>query len=209
MSARDENRPAGGEAGRMAECAKRPRSGNRDAVVLVQFTLTAVVEQAECRVAVLLNFGEHDAGADGMNRPGGDEDRIACRDGAPMKQVDDRPVPDRRMQFLRRDPVRQPDADLRAGFCRQDVPRLALAVAQPDGAREGIVRVNLYRQRLAGEQEFEQQTRSREHPCRHARTTILPRRLQYRRRCSRGGGRCFPRACARLARRHVQWPSFS
>ena len=79
----------------------------------MQFALPAVVEQAECRVAALLNFGEHDAGADGVDGAGRDEDDVAFRDRAPLDEVGDRAVPDRGAQLLRRELLLQSDGDLR------------------------------------------------------------------------------------------------
>ena len=71
MLARDQNRPLESEADGITWRPKRKDVGNGHAIVDVQFTLSAVVEQAECRVAALLNLGEHDAGADarGWCRP--------------------------------------------------------------------------------------------------------------------------------------------
>src|SRR5580698_9983973 len=95
MPARDERRSGGGEAGRIAARWKRPRVGNRDAVVLVQFALPSKVEQAERRVATLLNFGKHDTGADGMDGTGRDVNDVALRDGPPVNELGDRTVLDR------------------------------------------------------------------------------------------------------------------
>ena len=103
----------GGEAGRIAGRSKRPRMGNGDAIVFVQFALPAIVEQAECRVAALLNFGEHDAGADGVDGAGRDVDDIAFRNRPPVNQFGDRTVLDRRTQLLWRYLVLQSSADLR------------------------------------------------------------------------------------------------
>src|SRR5665647_1347384 len=118
----------------------------------MQFAPPAIVEQAECRVAALLNLGEYDAGADGVDRAGRDEDDVAFGDGAPLGEMGDRAVPDRRAQLLRREAVLQSERDSRAGDGREDVPGFRLAVRQADRACEFIVRMNLDRQWLAGEQ---------------------------------------------------------
>ena len=110
---------------------------------------------------MLLNFGKHDAGAQSVDRAGGNEDDIALRNRTPLNQLDDRAVPDGRPQFLRRDPMLQADADLGVRFCRYDVPCLALAIRHPHRARERIVRMDLDGQRLACEQQLEQQGRNR------------------------------------------------
>jgi len=69
------DRSFGSEAARIAGCPKRPRVGNRDAVVFVQFALPSIVEEAEGRVATLLNFSQNDAGA--VTAPRSD-DASAC-----------------------------------------------------------------------------------------------------------------------------------
>src|ERR1700730_3416222 len=120
MPAGDEKGSGSGEAGWIARRSKRPGVGHRDAIVFVQFARTAIVEQAEGRVAMLLNFGEHDTGADGMDGAGGNEDDVAWRNAAPVHQFDDRTIPDRGPQFLRRYPVFQSDANLRAWFYGED-----------------------------------------------------------------------------------------
>src|SRR5438477_600655 len=84
---------------------RRAGVGGGYTFVLMQFAPPAVVEQAECRVTVLLNFGEHDAGAKRVDRSCGDEYDVAFRDRTPLHEVDDRAVPDRCAQFLRRHPM--------------------------------------------------------------------------------------------------------
>src|ERR1700722_12640187 len=95
MPARDKGCSGSREGGRIAARWKRPRVGNRDAVVLVQFALPSKVEQAECRVATLLNFGKHDTGADGVDGTGRDGDHGAFRDWPPVNELGDRTVLDR------------------------------------------------------------------------------------------------------------------
>src|SRR5512138_3128085 len=94
----------------------------------MQFAPSAEVEQPECSVAMLLNFGEHNAGAQGVDRAGWNEDDVAFRHRSPLHQVNDRAVSDRSPQLLGRYPILQANADLRVRFCRYDVPCLALAV---------------------------------------------------------------------------------
>ena len=189
MLARDQNRPLKSEADGITWRPKRPGVGNGYAIVDVQFTLSAVVEQAECRVAALLNLGEHDAGADRVDGAGRNEDDIAFRNRTPLNQINDRAIRDRRAQFLWRDPPVQADADLRARFRRDDVPCFALAVRHPHRARKRIVRMDLDRQRRAGEQQFEKQGRDRRIACRRARTRALPPHPRCRRCCSMAGDR--------------------
>src|SRR6187397_2790513 len=96
MLAGDQNRPLGSEADGMTWRPKRKDVGDCDAVVDVQFTLSAVVEQAECRVAALLNLGEHDTGADRVDGAGRNEDDVAFRNRTPLNQINDRAIRDRR-----------------------------------------------------------------------------------------------------------------
>ena len=95
MPARDQDRSSRGEAAWTGLDSNRPGIGNSDGVVFVQFALPAIVEQAECRVAALLNFGKHDTGADGVDRAGRDVDDVAFHDRTPLHQFGDRAVPDR------------------------------------------------------------------------------------------------------------------
>src|SRR5579864_3210537 len=143
MPARDENRPFIGEAGRIGRKSKRPRVGDGDPIVDVQFTRSVIVEQAECGVAALLNLGQYDAAAEGVDGAGRDEDNIALRNLTPLNQFDDRAARDRCPQFLWRYPALQTNTNLRAWFRRDDVPGFALAVRHAHCAREGIVRMDL------------------------------------------------------------------
>ncbi|UGY18985.1 hypothetical protein [Bradyrhizobium septentrionale] len=60
----------------------------------MQFTRSVIVEQAERGVAALLKFGQHNAGAEGVNGAGGNGDDIAFRNWTPLNQVDDRAIGD-------------------------------------------------------------------------------------------------------------------
>jgi hypothetical protein len=77
MLARNQNRPLKREADGITWRPKRPGVCNGYAIVDVQFTVPAVVEQAKCGVAALLNLGEHDTGAERVDGAGRDEDDIA------------------------------------------------------------------------------------------------------------------------------------
>jgi hypothetical protein len=132
---------------------------HRDAVVFVQRALPSKIEQAECRVAALLNFSKYDTGTDGVDGACRDVDHIALRDRTPVNQLGDGAVLYRGAQFLQRDLVFQSDAYLRIGLGRKDIPGLALAIRHSQCAGESVVRMNLDRQWFAGEQEFEEQSR--------------------------------------------------
>ncbi len=96
MPARDQNRPLEREADGTTRRPKRKDVGHGYAVVDVQFTLPAVVEQAERRVAALLNLGKHDTGAERVDGAGRNEDDVAFRNRTPLNQIDDRAIRDRR-----------------------------------------------------------------------------------------------------------------
>ena len=80
MRACDQRGSDRGEAASASLGLKRPGVGNGDGAVLVQLARPAVVEQTEGRVAVLLNLGEHDPGAYGVDGAGRDEDDVALLD---------------------------------------------------------------------------------------------------------------------------------
>ena len=86
----------------MARRSKRPWVGNSDPVVFVQFALPAIVEQAKCRWPLLLNLGQHDAGADGVDGTGRDVDDVTSGNRSPLNEFGNRTVLDRRPQLLRR-----------------------------------------------------------------------------------------------------------
>ena len=64
-----------------------PCIGNGDGAIFVELAAPAVIEQAERRVATLLNLGKHDPGADGVDRAGGDEDDVAFDGWTPLNQI--------------------------------------------------------------------------------------------------------------------------
>src|SRR5206468_2967517 len=84
---RDQGCSSRGEASWTGLGLNRPGVGNSDGAFFMQFALPAIVKQAECRVAALLNLGEYDTGANGVDRSGGDEDDVAFRDGTPLREV--------------------------------------------------------------------------------------------------------------------------
>ncbi|OIQ63594.1 hypothetical protein GALL_548650 [mine drainage metagenome] len=95
MRASDEDRSHRGEGPKAGLSLYRSGIGNGDGAVFVQLALPAIIEQTESRVAVLLDFGEHDAGAYGVDRAGRDEDDVAFRDRTPMRETGYRAIPDR------------------------------------------------------------------------------------------------------------------
>ena len=161
IRAGDEQRSGIGQAPRNRLTCGRSRICRRHGVVHVDFALPTMIEQTIRRVAALLDFGQHESRADGVDGAGRDEDDIVLAHRAPLNQVRDRAVLDRGAQLRRRVLPLQPDGNLSLGRCRQNVPGLGLAVRQPDRMREGIVRVDLDGQRLFGQQQLEEQGRGR------------------------------------------------
>src|ERR1700687_2037302 len=103
MRACDQDHSSGSEASWTGLSLNRPRIGNGDSAIFVQLALPAIVKQTERHVAMLLDLGEHDAGAYGVDRAGGDEDDVAFYDRAPLSEAGNRTVPDRRAQFVWRE----------------------------------------------------------------------------------------------------------
>jgi len=67
----DENRSSRRETMWAILDLKRPGVGNGDGIVLMELARPAIVEQTECRVAVLLDLGQHDTGANGVDGTAG------------------------------------------------------------------------------------------------------------------------------------------
>ena len=132
MLASDQGCSSRGEASWIGLDLNRPGVGNSDGAFFMQFALPAIVKQAECRVAALLNLGEYDTGANGVDRSGGDEDDVAFRDGTPLREVGNRAVPDRCAQCLWRESPLQSQRNPRARGCCENVPGFILAVRQAD-----------------------------------------------------------------------------
>ena len=87
------------ENGVRSEHESRPEVRHRDGVFDVKDTLPTVIEQAEGRVAPLLELGNDEACTNRVNRPRGHENHVVCGYGSPHNKVRDRPVLDGRTQF--------------------------------------------------------------------------------------------------------------
>src|SRR4051812_17504432 len=130
MPACDQGCSSCGEASWTELGLNRPGVGNGDGAFFMQFALPAIVKQAECRVAALLNLGEYDTGANGVDRAGGDEDDVAFCDGTPLREGGNRAGPDRCAQSLWREAPLQSQRNPRAWACCENVPGFSLAVRQ-------------------------------------------------------------------------------
>jgi hypothetical protein len=133
----------------------------RDCLLGVKLTLPAVVEQAECRVAALLDLRDHESGADRVDRPGGHDYDVARRHGPPAHTIGYRAVFDGRPQLLRRETPIEPEGDLGPGGGAEDVPGFGLAARQAHLVCQRIVGMNLDGKWLVGEQQLEQERRFR------------------------------------------------
>jgi hypothetical protein len=92
-----------------------------------------------------------------MDGAGGDEYEIAGPDRAPVHQFLDRAVERRLPKLILGDLAREPEAERRARLRVEDVPAFALALGKAARLRLIVVRVDLDRQPLAGEDVFRQQ----------------------------------------------------
>ena len=86
--------PFGGKLVRLHLKISRPGVRHHDGVFDVKFTLPAVIEQTECHVAPLLEFGNDETRADRVNCSAGHENDVVCRHRVPHDQIGDRTVVD-------------------------------------------------------------------------------------------------------------------
>ena len=87
-----------------------------------------MVEQAERRIAPLLNLGDDQPRTDCVDRPGGNQNAVALRHRVPSDKIGDRFVADSRAQLLRRDAPFQAQRDLGFRSSAEDVPGFGLAI---------------------------------------------------------------------------------
>ena len=153
----DEQRPLVAEPVRSHPCAGRAGVRHRDRAIDVKLALAAVIEQAERCVAALLDLGNDKPGADRVDRSGGHGDGVVRNHGPPHDKIRDRAVVHGLAQLLAREPPIEADGDLGSGRGAEDIPGFGLAVRQPHRLRIGIVGMDLDGQRLAREQQLEQE----------------------------------------------------
>jgi hypothetical protein len=121
------------------------------------------VEDAVGDVGRLLHLVEEQPRPERVDRPGGDEERIARPHRQPLRQVEDRALPDGRRQRVRRGAGAQAADQLRARRGLQDVPGLGLAeLARPLQPRGLLVaRVDLQREPVGRIEQLDQQREAR------------------------------------------------
>lgn len=112
------------------------RRCNRRRLVQMKVAGPAVVVKPVGRIGVLLKLQQRDAGANRVDRAGGNEDEVARGHGPPVDHSFDRSVQCRGPQFTSRDRLRQADPDLGIPFRVQDIPAFRLSTLQP--TRSGL-----------------------------------------------------------------------
>ena len=123
----------------------------------MKLALPAVIEQTERCVAALLDLGNDEPRADRVDRSGRHEDDVVRRHGLPHDKIRDRAVVDGLAQLLLSEPPIEAEGDLGSRSGTQDVPGFGLAVRQSHRLRVRVVRMDLDGQRLAREQQLEQE----------------------------------------------------
>ena len=145
------------------------------------FVAAVVVIHPIGHVAALLDLGDEDARADGVQRACWDEEHIARMHGRVPRDLEQRTVLDAAGQFLPRDGAGEAVEQLRARRAVDDDPhlRFAPAVLHPRGVL--IVRMHLHRQALFRVDQLDHQ--------REAVLRIHCAAQQLRLRLQRGGER--------------------
>ena len=139
---------------------RRAGIGDRQCVFDMQFALPAMIEQAIGRVAALLDLGDDQPAANGMDRARRHEDGLAGLDVAPGDQILDRAVDRRGAQVAQVDLLLQAECYPRLIVRSQNIPGFRLAIRQPRRLRSRVTRVDLDGQRSSREDELEQQGRA-------------------------------------------------
>src|SRR5258708_17432682 len=98
----------------------------------MEFALSAMIEQAECCIAALLNLCDDKSRADCVDGPGGDENSVALRHRLPHNKIRDRSVLSGLAQVLRSQTPFHAPGDLGFRSSAQDIPGLGLSVLQFD-----------------------------------------------------------------------------
>src|SRR5258708_12302630 len=94
----------------------------------MEFALSAMIEQAECCIAALLNLCDDKSRADCVDGPGGDENAVALRDRLPHNKILDRSVLPGLAQLLRRQTPFQAQDPLCFRRTPNHIPTLVLPV---------------------------------------------------------------------------------
>ena len=144
--------PLGGKLVRSRLKISRSGVRGQDGVFDVKLTIPTVIEQAERRVAPLLEFCDDEAGANRVNCRSRHENDVAYEHRSPRDEIGDRAVVDGLAQLLRRQTSIKSQGNLGLRSGTQNVPGLGFSVWQPHRTRECIVRMNLDGEWLARKQ---------------------------------------------------------
>ncbi len=113
-------------------------------VIDVKLTIAAVVEQAECSIAALLDFRDHEIRTDGVDGAGWYEHSVTSYHGVPRLVFGNRTVVDCLAQLRRRYGLLQTEGNGCAGAGTENVPGFAFPVRQTtDRLRKDIVWMHL------------------------------------------------------------------
>jgi hypothetical protein len=135
--------------------------GDGEGFVEVEFAGAAVVVEAVGDVGDLLDFAEDEAGADGVDGSGGDEERLAGGDGAPVEEGLDFAREGGLAEASGWDGFAKAEGDGSARFGAEDVPHFGFAEGRFVAGGEGVVGVDLDGEFFAGEEEFDEQRKGR------------------------------------------------
>src|SRR4029079_13064902 len=116
---------------------------HRKSAFYMKFTPAPVIEKAKCRVAALLDFRDHQARTNRVDRSGRHCNSVAGMRQMPHQEIRNRAVIDGVTQLLRTDAPLHPQTDFSLERSIQDVPGFGFAVRQSGRLRIGIIRMNL------------------------------------------------------------------
>ena len=153
----DEKRSSRFESLREGTSRRPPGIGDRDGLFNVQRTRSSIIKETKGCVAALLDFGDHETGSDGVNGASRNIDDIATRNLSPSDPLGNRSVRDGLAELLRSQRSVETESNAAPGFCGKDVPRLGLAARFAHRSGERVSRMNLDRQRLEREKQFQEQ----------------------------------------------------
>jgi hypothetical protein len=128
-----------------------------EAEVNVQLAVAAVVVEAVGEVGLLLTFEEDDAGADGVDGAGVDEDEVAGFDGELIEQRLQSVVVDGGADIFGGDAGAESESDGGAGLGGEDIPTLGLAAGVAGGLGESVVGMDLHGELVVGKDEFDEE----------------------------------------------------
>ena len=149
---------AGGEQAAFgdARAGMRFKPGHVHGLVQMQLARPAIVVQPVGDGVVLLDLAYHQAGAQRVNRSGGDEVDLARFGWEPAQQVFNFPRKRGLARALRCDGLAEAGRQSGPGRGAQHVPHLGLAAASLVRLSVGVAGMHLHREPLGGEDEFHQ-----------------------------------------------------